>query len=97
MSDRIPAWKDLGLDYLAAAYGMQSAVAYEMERGGRSPSTEPKHLRVGVNSAMVEHSALAFLLIKKGVITDAEYREAMRLAMNHELATYQETHGVTFR
>lgn len=81
-------WTDLGLSYEAAMHGMQSAVAYEMEQ--RPQPTEPKHLRVGVNAAMVDHAALVQLLIEKGVITEPEYREALRLAMNHELARYQE-------
>ena len=80
-------WTDLGLSYEVAAHGMQSAVAYEMNKN--SGPTEPKHLRVGVNSAMTDHAALAFLLIAKGLITEEEYLEALRLAMNHELARYQ--------
>lgn len=92
-------WNDLGLSYEAALHGMQSAVAFEMNK--RSQPTEPKHLRVGINSAMVDHSALANLMIKKGIITEEEYLEELRLAMNHELDRYQKhldlTGRMTFR
>lgn len=93
----IAAWKDSGLSYLDALHGMQSGVAHEMG-SGECKDTQPKQLRVGVNSAMVEHSALVLLLIKKGVITEAEYLEELRLAMNNELALYEARHPrVKFR
>lgn len=72
--------------YLNAAHAMQSGVAVKM---GLDPKeTSPKHLRVGVNSAMVEHAALAQLLIKKGVITEEEYAEAVTLGMEAEAQRY---------
>lgn len=82
-------WKDLGLSYEAALHGMQSAVAYEMNK--RSAPTDPKHLRVGVNAAMSDHAALAFLLIEKGVITEDEYLEALRQSMNNEVHRYEQS------
>ena len=57
----MPANKD-GQRYDAAAHAMQSGVAFEIG-AGVSRETEPKHLRVGVNSAMVDSAALAALLI----------------------------------
>lgn len=69
--------------YEAAAHRMQSATRFLMEstmyKGG-----EPKHLRVGINSAMSDQGALAGLLIEKGVFTREEYVEAVRLAMIRE-------------
>ena len=62
------AFKDLGLSYEEAAHAMQSSVAHEMNLPHRQAPTEPKHLRVGVNTAMVDHAALAYLLIQKGII-----------------------------
>ena len=74
--------------YTAAAHAMQSGVATEM---GINPApTEPKHLRVGVNSALVDSSALAELLISKGVITEDEYLEAIAAAMEREARTYEQ-------
>ena len=74
--------------YLAAAHAMQTGVAMEMEHG--SKDTTPKHLRTGVNSAMVEHSALAGLLISKGVITGEEYAEALAAGMERETKAYED-------
>lgn len=72
--------------YLAAAHGMQSGVAAMMEF--EPAETTPKHLRVGVNSAMVEHSALVLLLIEKGVISKEEFDEALADAMERERDDY---------
>ena len=73
--------------YAAAAHAMQSGVAMEMDY--RSQPTELKHLRVGVNAAMVDHCGLVKLLIAKGVITEAEYLEAIADAMEAEKARYE--------
>ena len=74
---------DLGLTYEEAAHGVQSAIAHDMSKGGKA--TEPKHLRVGVDMSKADMLGLASLLIEKGVFTQEEYIEAMRLAANHEL------------
>lgn len=76
--------------YLAAAHAMQSGVAAEMGLPGRSAPTEPKHLRVGVNTAMVGHAGLAQLLINKGLITEDEYTAAIADAMEAEVARYEQ-------
>lgn len=73
--------------YKAAAHAMQTGVAYTMEFA--PAATTPKHLRVGVNSAMVDSSALAQLLIQKGVITEEEYYSALADAMEREKALYE--------
>ena len=88
-------WRDLGLTWEEAAHGVQTAVAYEMGMGGKA--TDPKHLRTGINAAMVDHAALAYLLIEKGIINEVEYKEAIRKAMNHEVARYEAMHGMVFR
>lgn len=74
--------------YLAAAHGMQAGVATKMHYDPNH--TAPKHLRVGVNSAMVEHNALATLLMARGVITEAEYVTALADAMERERDSYQQ-------
>jgi len=88
--------RDLGLSYEQALHGVQSATAYEQERGSESGS--PKHLRVGINALMSDASAIASLLIEKGIITEEEYLERLRLAMNEELSRHQDVNApVTFR
>lgn len=92
-----PQWQDLGLSYKQAAHGVQSAMRYRIE-GLQWDGASSKNLRVGVNVAMVDHAALAYLLVEKGIITETEYREALRLAMNHELWREQQSlHPLTFR
>lgn len=54
------------------------------EKGG-----EHKHLRVGINTAHVDHAALAGLLIKKGIITQEEYMDALVEAMEAEVKRYE--------
>ncbi len=75
--------------YQAAAHAMQSGVATKMTF---DPSeTTPKHLRVGVNAAMVENSALVKLLIDKGVIGEEEFFAALADGMEAERDKYAET------
>jgi hypothetical protein len=71
---------------------MQSGVAMDMETDpdGSKGATTPKHLRVGINSAMVTDQGLANLLIAKGVFTLDEYTEAMASAMEAEAARFEE-------
>lgn len=73
--------------YERACHAMQSGVAMEMQLGARN--TEPKHLRVGINSAMVEHSAVARLLIEKSIITEEEYLRSLAVGMEQEVKSYE--------
>jgi hypothetical protein len=73
--------------YAAAAHAMQTGVATEMEFDKQA--TTPKHLRVGVNSAMADHAGLAALLIRKGIITEDEYLVAITEQMETEKRRYE--------
>lgn len=73
--------------YHAAAHAMQTGVKAEQEQG--SDDGTPKHLRVGVNAALVGNSALASLLIDKGVITLDEYQRAQADEMETEQQRYE--------
>lgn len=74
--------------YRQAAHAMQSGVKLDQELG--SPDGSPKHLRVGVNSAMVDHAALVQLLIAKGILTEDEYHKAIADGMEAEVERYRE-------
>lgn len=74
--------------YERAAHAMQSGVAREIG-SGVSRETEPKHLRVGVNSALVDSAALAKLLIARGIITEREYIKAIADQMEEEAESYR--------
>lgn len=94
----LPCGVDHDLDkyrvrYLNATHAMQSAVAYMMSISSRDMPTEPKFLRVGINAAMVEHTGLVTLLIKKGLITEEEYLEAIADEMEAEVKRYEERAG----
>jgi len=73
--------------YLAAAHAMQWGVAMNMNY--ETGETTPKHLRVGINSSMVQTSALVSLLIKKGIITEEEWWLELAEFMEAEAASYQ--------
>lgn len=73
--------------YRAAAHAMQSGVAMEMNLN--PAPTEPKHLRVGVNTAHADIGSLARLLIAKGVIGEDEYLSAIADGMELEKEAYE--------
>ena len=73
--------------YQTAMHAMQTGVAYVMEKDPKE--TEPKHLRVGVNAALRDHASLVQLLTEKGIISQAEYIEAIATGMEMERNVYQ--------
>lgn len=78
-------------EYEALQHAMQSGVKFEIEGNGlANAAADPKHLRVGVNSVLCDHGALVGLLVRKGIITDEEYAEAIRDGMQQEVNRYKE-------
>lgn len=65
--------------YTKLLHAMQTGVGFLMERTASHVSGEcsPKHLRVGVNAALIDSGALASLLLKKGIFTEDEYFESL--------------------
>jgi succinate dehydrogenase/fumarate reductase flavoprotein subunit len=57
---------------------------------GAEATTEWKHLRVGIDMRAAEAQGLAALLIAEGRVHPRRVRGDMRLAMNEELARYEE-------
>lgn len=76
-------------EYMSLAHAVQSGVAAQMEKQPDAAATSPKHLRTGVNMAMVEHSALLELLIAKGIITDEEYLTSLVQKTREEKEKYE--------
>lgn len=74
--------------YEEAMHAVQSGVAMEIQKDPHS--IEPKHLRVGINSALCDSAAIAHLLIKKGVFTEEEYIEAVTEEANKEVERYED-------
>lgn len=81
-------------EYARLAHAIQSAVALSHTRG--SPDGSPKHLRTGVNLAMCDIGSIGRLLVRKGVVTEAEYFEAVLDGLRRELDTYEQQYGVKF-
>lgn len=76
------------MTYEEALHAMQSGVAMEHSLKGMSDAS-PKQIRVGINSAMVNDCALVRILIDKGLLTEAEYTEAVRREMILEVERYE--------
>lgn len=82
--------------YEALLHAVQSGVKWELEAEQfagipeQSSTGSPKHLRVGVNSALVQNSSLAILLMRKGVITELEYWETQIELWEAEVASYEQ-------
>jgi hypothetical protein len=76
--------------YTKALHAMQTGVMYQMEPSGNPAETQPKHLRVGVNAALIDSGAMAKLLIDKGIITLDEYQAALADMAEREVAHYTE-------
>lgn len=74
--------------YEAAMHAMQTGVATKM--GFDQSETSPKHLRVGMNSALQNCDAIAHLLMEKGVITEEEYMIAVVEAAEREAEMYRQ-------
>lgn len=79
----------LQAEYERLAHAMQTGVAYTVEGAFGDDSASPKHLRTGVNSAMVTNGALVALLIDKGVFTLEEYMHSLVGAMQEEVTKYE--------
>lgn len=84
----------LAANYEARLHAMQSGVEMDNDvrfaPGDEGYSDDLKHLRVGINSAKCDHTALVRLLISKGIITSFEYNGAILNEMDREVARYEE-------
>ena len=77
-----------GQRYEAAHHAVQSGVAFLISAGDSNSHT-PKMLRTGINMRAVEHAALVRLLMKKGLITELEYMEALADEAEREVQRLQ--------
>lgn len=73
--------------YLEAAHAMQAGVAMKMNHDPED--TSPKHLRVGVNSAMVDTAAIVRLLVEKKIFSMEEFETTITDQMNKEAEMYE--------
>lgn len=86
---------DQGLTYEEAAHGVQTSIATNPHY---YRSTEPKHMRTGIDMSKADTLGLVSLLIDKGIFTKEEYVEYIRLSANVELTMRESQNpGVKFR
>lgn len=80
------------LPYEDACHAMQTGVLYDKDSECNMVDMNRalKHLRVGINSTLVDSAALVRLLIKKGLFTREEYAEELRLEMCREVDRYED-------
>lgn len=71
-------------EYMDLLHAMQSGVAFTM-----GPDTEPKHLRVGVNSALITSSALVKTLVEAGLIDFEKFRDNEIELLKNEIELYK--------
>lgn len=74
--------------YYSALHGMQSGVAFR-QNDPANTECQPKHLRVGVNSALVDSATVVKLLIAKGIFTEVEYFDMLATTMEQERDNYE--------
>lgn len=88
MTEEEERLQDLTDKYFTLLHAMQTGVRFLMEY---DPSeTSPKHLRVGVNSALADSGAVAELLIRKGVITREELYTELCNKLQKDVDSYTE-------
>jgi hypothetical protein len=77
--------------YTDLLHAVQSGVKAEIEIQPKDDTNtaSPKHLRVGVNSALIQNSSLATLLMRKGIITEVEYWRTQVELWQNEVADYE--------
>jgi len=76
--------------YAAAMHAVQSGVAMEIDAAVEGHGTTPKHLRVGINSALIGQAALAGLLIERGLFTIDDYEAALATEAELEQTRYEQ-------
>lgn len=77
-------------NYVEAAHAVQTGIAFLIQKKGeKEAGADPKHLRTGLDLRASDHAGLVRLLIGKGIITEAEYEEAMVQSANREADDYE--------
>jgi hypothetical protein len=79
-------------EYNRLLHAMQTGVMIDQEQLG-SRDGSPKHLRTGLNSAMVSDRAIVELLVEKGVFTSCEFYEKLNFCMAEEVVAYERRLG----
>jgi len=79
--------KELAEEIQKLQYAMQTGIMYMVEKG--SKTCQPKHMRTGINSALIFNGSVVRLLVEKGLITREEYAEAAVADLRAEVKRYE--------
>jgi hypothetical protein len=84
--------QELQSEYYLLLHAVQSGVKTLIEHEGLGDTSfaGPKHLRVGIDSSIIQTSALATLMMRKGLITEEEYWETQVEFFRNEVTSYEE-------
>lgn len=86
--DEVETIDEAKIRYQVAMHAVQSGVS---AKAGLDPTDlTPKHLRTGVNSALMAQAALTQILIDKGIITEAEWFTSLANVMENEVKLYEQ-------
>jgi hypothetical protein len=92
---RLPVWRDLGLTYEKAMQGIHSATKFVMTKEGLPNEGNDVVLRMLKRVCALtdvrasDTGTLAHILVEKGVFTDEEFVERLRLSANEQLAMFE--------
>ena len=95
MTDKTKIPEHHRVRYMELMHAMQSGVRQLMVIDSGSPASVdraeagPKHLRVGVNSTLIQSSAVALLLMEKGIIAPDEYFGKVNELLAADVASYE--------
>ncbi len=80
--------EDIAAENESLLHAMQTGVKATMDYD-LDDSHSPKHLRVGINNALIINSALMRLLVEKGLITEKEFELSYNTVLREEVLTYE--------
>jgi len=80
--------EELRAKLIRLGHAMQSGVAFTMLIDPKATSV--KHLRVGVNNALINNAAIASLLMQQGIITEEEYLRELITWTEQDIERYRE-------
>lgn len=84
-------YKRLQQRYKTFMHGVQTGVKMCIQRDGLSEAgASPKHLRAGVNSALIDSAAVIELLMEKGIIDPLELMEKLCEKAEEEVRRYED-------
>lgn len=70
-------------------HAMQTGVSVDHQTQPSSQEAHNKHLRVGVNNALLETSALVLALERAGILSKVEFAKALEELVEQEVKRYE--------